>query len=68
MPNAFDERLAEFQGMDGLSCLAEDDECLMISGVAHKAFVTVGRVGNRGRGVHGGGGGYHQVGDPGGAH
>ena len=45
MPNAFDERLAEFQGMDGLSCLAEDDECLMISGVAHKAFVTVDESG-----------------------
>lgn len=45
MPNAFDERLAEFQGMDGLSCLAEDDECLLISGVAHKAFVSVDESG-----------------------
>ena len=41
MPNAFDEKKAEFQGMDGLSCLAGDDECLLISDVVHKAFVSV---------------------------
>ena len=45
MPNAFDERMAEFQGMDGLSCLAGDDECLLISDVLHKAFVSVDEAG-----------------------
>ena len=45
MSNAFDERLAEFQGIDGLSCLSGDDECLLISGVAHKAFVTMDESG-----------------------
>ena len=45
MPNAFDDMKAEFQGMDGLSCLAEDDECLLISDVVHKAFVSVDEAG-----------------------
>ena len=45
MPNAFDEKKAEFQGMDGLSCLAGDDECLLISDVVHKAFVSVDEAG-----------------------
>ena len=45
MPNAFDEKRAEFQGMDGLSCLAGDDECLLISDVVHKAFVSVDEAG-----------------------
>ena len=45
MPNAFDKKRAEFQGMDGFSCLAGDDECLLISGVAHKAFVSVDEMG-----------------------
>ena len=45
MPNAFDDRKAEFQGMDGLSCLAGDDECLLISDVVHKAFVSVDEAG-----------------------
>ena len=45
MPNAFDENKAEFQGMDGLSCLAGDDECLLISDVVHRAFVSVDEVG-----------------------
>lgn len=45
MPNAFDDRKAEFQGMDGRSCLAGDDECLYISGVAHKAFLAVDEAG-----------------------
>ena len=35
MRNAFDRCKAEFQGMDGLSCLAGDDECLSISTVIH---------------------------------
>ncbi len=45
MPNAFDDKRAEFQGMDGRSCLAGDDECLYISSVAHKAFVSVDEAG-----------------------
>ncbi len=45
MPNAFDRSKAEFQGMDGQSCLAGDDECLSISNVIHKAFVAVDEAG-----------------------
>ncbi len=45
MPNAFDEMKAEFAGIDGLSCLAGDDECLLISDVLHKAFVSVDESG-----------------------
>ena len=45
MPNAFDDMKAEFQGMDGLSCLAGHDECLLISEVVHKAFVSVDEAG-----------------------
>ncbi len=45
MSNAFDDKRAEFQGMDGRSCLADDDECLYISSVAHKAFVSVDEAG-----------------------
>ena len=45
MPNAFDATRAEFQGMDGLSCLAGDDECLSISDVVHKAYVSVDEAG-----------------------
>ena len=45
MPNAFDGSRAEFQGMDGLSCLSDPGECLSISGVAHQAFVSVDEAG-----------------------
>ena len=45
MPNAFDEKAAEFSGMDGTSCLAGDDECLLITDVVHKAFVSVDEAG-----------------------
>ena len=45
MPNAFDERRAEFQGMNGFSCLAGDEACLLISGVAHKTFISVDETG-----------------------
>lgn len=45
MPNAFNERAADFSGMDGLSCQAGDDECLLISDVLHKAFVSVDESG-----------------------
>ena len=45
MANAFDERLADFSGMDGLSCPAGDGECLLISDVVHKAFVSVDESG-----------------------
>ena len=45
MPNAFDDMKAEFAGIDGLSCLARDDQCLLISDVLHKAFVSVDEEG-----------------------
>ena len=45
MPNAFDEKSAEFQGMDGLSRLAGDDEGLQISDVVHQAYVSVDEAG-----------------------
>ena len=45
MPNAFDDKKADFRGMDGLSCLVGDDECLLISDVVHKAFVSVDEAG-----------------------
>ena len=45
MPNAFDEKRAEFQMMNGFSCLAEDDDCLLISEMAHKAVVSVDETG-----------------------
>ena len=41
MANAFDDKRADFSGIDGLSCVVGDDECLLISDVLHKAFVTV---------------------------
>lgn len=45
MRYAFDRSQAEFQGMDGLSCLAGDEDCLSISDVVHKAFVAVDEAG-----------------------
>lgn len=45
MVNAFDDQQAEFQGIDGLSCLAGDDGCLLISHVVHKAFISVDESG-----------------------
>ena len=45
MPNAFDDRTSDFSGMDGTSCLAGDDPCLLISDVIHKAFVSVDEEG-----------------------
>ena len=45
MPNAFDDMKAEFAAIDGLSCLARDDQCLLISDVLHKAFVSVDESG-----------------------
>ena len=45
MPNAFDAKKAEFQGIDGLSCLKGDDECLLISDVIHSAFLSVDETG-----------------------
>ncbi len=45
MPNAFDEKAAEFSAMDGTSCLAGDDGCLLITDVVHKAFVSVDEAG-----------------------
>ncbi len=48
MPNAFDERAADFSGLNGTSCLAgagEDDERFLITDVVHKAFVSVDEAG-----------------------
>ena len=45
MPNAFDGSAADFSGMDGTSCLAGDDECLLITDVVHQAFVSVDEAG-----------------------
>ena len=45
MPDAFDERTADFSGMDGRSCRTKGDICLLISGVVHKAFVAVDEAG-----------------------
>ena len=41
MSNAFNSRTADFSGMDGNSCFAGDDPCLVIKDVIHKAFVSV---------------------------
>ena len=41
MPDAFDDRAADFSGMDGRVCRARGDICLLISDVLHKAFVSV---------------------------
>ena len=45
MPDAFDERRADFSGMDGRSCAAGDIPCLAVSKVIHKAFVLVDEEG-----------------------
>ena len=45
MPDAFDEKSADFSGMDGLSCHAGDDECLLITDVLHQAFISVDESG-----------------------
>ena len=45
MTSAFDGSKAEFQGMDGLSCLEGDDDCLLISHVVHQAFISVDEAG-----------------------
>lgn len=45
MPDAFDERSADFSGMDGRSCAAGDIPCLAVSKVIHKAFVLVDEEG-----------------------
>ncbi len=45
MPDAFDERSADFSGMDGRSCAAGDVPCLAVSKVIHKAFVLVDEEG-----------------------
>ena len=46
MPDAFDDRVADFSGMDGMSCPPTDDQpCLIISDVIHEAFVLVNEGG-----------------------
>ena len=45
MPDAFDDSAADFSGMDGRSCEARGDICLLISEVLHKAFVSVNEAG-----------------------
>ena len=42
MPDAFDDRVADFSGMDGMSCPPTADQpCLIVSAVIHEAFVLV---------------------------
>ena len=45
MLDAFDDKIADFSGMDGRSCLAGDGPCLLIDNVFHKAFVSVDEEG-----------------------
>ena len=45
MSNAFDDEASDFSGMDGQSCIGEDDPCLYIEDVIHKAFVLVDEEG-----------------------
>ncbi len=45
MSDPFDDRLADFSGMDDRSCAAGDTPCLAISRVIHKAFVSVDEEG-----------------------
>ena len=46
MSDAFDDRVADFSGMDGMSCPpTNDQQCLIISDVIHKAFVLVNEGG-----------------------
>ena len=45
MLDAFDDKTADFSGMDGRSCLAGDGPCLLISDAFHKAFVSVDEEG-----------------------
>ena len=44
MPDAFNESAADFSGMDGRKC-AENPDCLMITDVFHKGFVSVDEEG-----------------------
>ena len=46
MLDAFDDRVADFSGMDGMACPPTDDQpCLIISDVIHEAFVLVNEGG-----------------------
>ena len=45
MTDAFDSTSADFSGMGGRSCLAGDIRCLFLSGVIHKAVVSVDEEG-----------------------
>ena len=41
MPDAFDSGAADFSAMDGISCATGQLDCLSISDVVHRAFVSV---------------------------
>ena len=46
MLDAFDDRVADFSGIDGMSCPPTDDQpCLIVSDVIHEAFVLVNEGG-----------------------
>ncbi len=45
MPDPFDDQAANFSAMDGRSCQARGDICLVISDLLHKAFVSVDEAG-----------------------
>lgn len=40
-PDAFDRARAEFENINGLSCLKEEEDCLYIKDAIHKAFIAV---------------------------
>ena len=40
-PDAFDPDRAEFEYINGLSCLKEEEDCLYIKDAIHKAFIAV---------------------------
>ena len=45
MPDAFDDTVANFSGIDGRLCVAGGEICLLISEVLHKAFISVDEAG-----------------------
>ena len=45
LPDAFDGGAADFSAMDGMSCASSPGDCLSISDVVHRAFVSVDEEG-----------------------